>query len=105
MKKIKKTNIKSPEVTEACEIMLDKPMHDLTDEELRELAKPKRKRNPKQEEENLEWVYKLLDIHGNVFVNEKTYNKIDEKRLGNYSIDFIKKTTIDEQDGYIIWRV
>lgn len=105
MKKLKETNIKSPEVTEACEIMLDKPLDELTDEELKELTNPKKNRGRPIKEENFEWVYKTLEIHGNVFVNEKTYKKLDEKRLGNYSIDFVKKTAEYEKDGYIIWKM
>lgn len=106
MKKLKETNIESPVgVTDVVEIFLDKPMDEMTDEELIELTKPKRKKEKKKEEINLEWVYKTLEIYGNVFVNEKTYNKLDEKRLGNYSIDFLKKTTEYEKDGYIIWKI
>mgnify|MGYP006991653289 CR=1 FL=1 len=106
MKKLKETNIDSPVgITDVVEIMLDKPVDELTDEELRELVKPSRPKGRPKKEENFEWVYRLLDTHGRVFVNLETFKKLDEKRLGNYSLDFLKKSAADEKDGYIIWRV
>lgn len=105
MKKLKEINIDSPAgVTDVVEIMLDKPLDEMTDDDLRKLTKPKRKYVKKKDEPNFEWVYKLLEIHGNVFVNEATFSKLDKKRLGNYSVDFLKKASPDEKDGYIIWK-
>lgn len=106
MKKLKETNIDSPVgVTDVVEIMLDKPIDDLTDDELKELVKPKKPKGRPKKEENFEWVYNLLEIHGRVFVNLETFKKLDEKRLGNYSLDFLKKSAVDEKDGYIIWKI
>ena len=61
----------------------------------------------KENEEKLkyEWVYKVLERYGNVFVNEKIYSKLDESRLGNYSLSFVKKNAPDEVDGYVIWKI
>lgn len=105
MKKLKETNIDSPVgVTDVVEIMMDKPIDELTDKELIKLTRTKRKKVKKEKVENFEWVYKTLEIHGNVFVSEDTYKKLDENRLGNYSIEFLKKSATDEKNGYIIWK-
>ena len=104
MTKLKNVNIDSPVgVTDVVEIMLDKPTDKLTDKEFRELTK-KRKTNKPKQIENFNWVYNLLERYGNVFVNEKTYKKLDEKRLGNYTLEPVKKIYPDGADGYIIWK-
>jgi hypothetical protein len=106
MKKLQEINIDSPAgIIDVVQIMLDKPVDELTDKELKELVKPKKPKGSPKKEENFEWVYKLLETHGRVFVNEKTFMKLDEKRLGNYSVDFLKKSAADEKDGYIIWKM
>jgi hypothetical protein len=97
-KKLKQTNVNDliANTTEAASIFFD------IGKKSKQLKELEEKKNEKQK---VEWVYALLERHGNVFVNEKTYNLLDEKRLGNYSIDFIKKTTQDEKDGYVIWKI
>lgn len=97
-KKLKNTNVNDliANTTEAASIFYDIGR---TKRKLTELEKEQ------EEKQKVEWVYVILEKYGNVFVNEKTYNLLDESRLGNYSIDFIKKTTPDEKDGYIIWKV
>lgn len=103
MTKLKEVNIDSPVgVTDVVEIMLDKHTAELTDKELRELTKKRKTNKPI---ENFNWVYNLLERYGNVFVNEKTYKKLDEKRLGNYTLEPVKKIYPDGFDGYIIWKI
>jgi hypothetical protein len=58
-----------------------------------------------EEKQKYEWVYKVLERYGNVFVNTKIYSELDESRLGNYSLDFVKKNAPDEKDGYVIWKI
>ena len=106
MKKLKETNIDSPVgVTDVVEIMLDKPMDELTDKELIELTKATNKSRKKKEEKQYEYVYQLLERHRSVFVSEKTYKNLDEKRLGNYTLEPVKKVIPDGNAGYIIWKI
>ena len=104
MKKLKETNIDSlVGVTDVVEIMLDKPVDKLTDKELIELTKPNKPKTPRKKND-LEYVYRTLERHGNVFVSEQTFKRLDRKRLGNYTLEPVKRVHPEGNDGYIIWK-
>ena len=105
MKKLKETNIDSlTGVTDVVEIMLDKPLQQLTAKELAKLQLNKELLSKDKKEDKFEWVYRTLDRYGNVFVNLSTYKQLDIERLGNHSITMLKKTMDYERDGYIITK-
>ena len=91
------------EITDVGELMFE---NKFADEELQQLVNGtyKRKKKKNEDEFKYEYVYRLLERHHSVFVSEKTYSKLDESRLGNYTLEPCPKRHPDDKDGYIIWK-